>query len=383
MSVTNTTPVIGGNRDTAGSETLLRLVVAGGGTGGHLFPGIAIAREWLRRNPDNRVLFVGTDRSFEKKILAESGLPHTAITAAGMKGLNLFKKIRALGCIPQGITQAAGVLARFKPHVVLGVGGYSSGPVALAAWLRRIPVVLHEQNLLPGITNRLLARIARRIYLSFEQTRLARGDTKALVTGNPVRAEFLSGGAAKAHPDKRFTVLVAGGSQGAHGLNTAVSDALEHLKNPDTLFFVHQTGSADEQAVAGIYARQGIACEVRPFFHDMAARYRRADLVICRAGATTIAEVTAMGKAALFVPFPFAADNHQVLNARTLADDGAARMVEEKDLDGKMLAERIGHYVENPGELARMAARAAAKGKPDAAMVIVDDIYALLGHTQV
>lgn len=380
MPVTNTSPTVNASRDLispAGQP--LRLAIAGGGTGGHLFPGIAIAREWLGRNPESSVLFIGTDRAFEKKVLAESGFAHAAITAAGMKGLGLFKKIRAIGCIPKGIAQAAGILARFRPHLVLGVGGYSSGPVALAAWLRRIPVVLHEQNLLPGITNRLLARVARRIYLSFEQTRLARGKTRALLTGNPVRAEFLSGSDRENRPGKPFTVLVSGGSQGAHGINTAVCAALGSLKDPAALFFIHQTGTADHQEVKSTYIRQGIACEVRPFFNDMAARYRTADLVICRAGATTVAEITAMGKAVIFVPFPFATDNHQVLNARTLVDADAALMVEERDLDGALLAMWIDHFCDNPGQLARMAARAAAKGKPNAAGEIVDDIYALLG----
>ena len=355
----------------------LRLAIAGGGTGGHLFPGIAVARECLGRNPESRVLFVGTDREFEKQILAESGFRHTAISAAGIKGLGLFKKIRALGCIPKGIAQAAGILGRFRPDVVLGVGGYSSGPVGLAAWLRRIPVVLHEQNLLPGITNRLLARFARRIYLSFEQTRLAADTAKLLLTGNPVRAEFLSG-SEKAATDKPFTVLVSGGSQGAHGINTAVCDALPNLSQGARMHFIHQTGPADEKAVAAAYKEAGISCEVRPFFRNMAARYHAADLVICRAGATTVAEITAMGKAVIFVPFPHAADNHQVLNARTLADSGAALMVEEKDLDGALLAGKISHFREHPEELARMAALAARRGKPEAAATIVDDIYKLL-----
>jgi UDP-N-acetylglucosamine--N-acetylmuramyl-(pentapeptide) pyrophosphoryl-undecaprenol N-acetylglucosamine transferase len=374
------TAALHNRRDHAGhgGTRPLRLAIAGGGTGGHLFPGIAIAREWLGRNPENRVLFVGTDRAFEKRILAESGFVHASITAAGIKGLGLFKKIRAAGRIPRGILQAVGILARFRPHVVLGVGGYSSGPVALAAWLRRIPVVLHEQNLLPGITNRLLARIARRIYLSFAQTRLPRGKARTLLTGNPVRAEFLSGGGEKRSPDKPFTVLVSGGSQGAHGINAAVCAALERLKKPKALFFIHQTGESDHKKVAEAYDRQGIPSEVKPFFSDMAARYHRADLVICRAGATTVAEISAMGKAVIFVPFPFAADNHQVLNARTLADEEAALMVEEKDLDGTLLAGWIDHFFENPGELDRMAALAAAKGKPAAAGTIVDDIYALL-----
>jgi len=356
----------------------LRLAIAGGGTGGHLFPGIAIAREWLGRHPESRVLFVGTDRTFEKEILAENGFTHTAITAAGIKGLGLFKKIRALACIPKGIGQAIGILGRFKPHVVLGVGGYSSGPVALAAWLRWIPVVLHEQNLLPGITNRLLARIARRIYLSFEQTHLPGDARRTLFTGNPVREEFLAPADRQRRPDAAFTVLVAGGSQGAHGINAAVCAALETLTDPEGLLFIHQTGNADRDTVAQAYAKSGIRNEVKPFFFDMAARYHRADLVICRAGATTVAEVTAMGKAVLFVPFPQAADNHQVLNARTLADKGAALMVEEKELHGALLAEWINHLRVNPGELARMAALAASRGKPQAAAMIVDDIYHLL-----
>jgi len=379
MPVTDTSPTVSISRNPRSpTGQPLRLAIAGGGTGGHLFPGIAIAREWLGRNPESSVLFVGTDRAFEKKILTESGFAHASITAAGIKGLGLFKKIRALGCIPKGIAQAAAILARFRPHVVLGVGGYSSGPVALAAWLRRIPVVLHEQNLLPGITNRLLARVARRIYLSFEQTRLARGKTRSLFTGNPVRAEFLSGSDRESPAEKPFTVLVSGGSQGAHGINTAVCAALACLKNPTALFFIHQTGPADAQDVEKAYTRQGIQCEVQPFFFDMAARYHTADLVICRAGATTVAEITAMGKAVIFVPFPFAADNHQVLNPRTLVDADAALMVEERNLNGALLAGWIDHFCDNPGQLAQMAARAAAKGKPDAAGAIVDDIYALL-----
>jgi len=356
----------------------LRLAIAGGGTGGHLFPGIAIAREWLGRHPQSRVLFVGTDRPFEKEILAENGFMHTAITAAGIKGLGLFKKIRAMGCIPKGLAQAMGILGRFKPHVVLGVGGYSSGPVALAAWLRWIPVVLHEQNLLPGITNRLLARIARRIYLSFEQTRLPGDARRTLLTGNPVRAEFLTAPDRQILTDPGFTVLVAGGSQGAHGINAALCAALADLTDPEGLFFIHQTGAADQAMVARAYAKTGIHSEVKAFFFDMAARYHRADLVICRAGATTVAEISAMGKAVIFVPFPHAADNHQVLNARTLADNGAALMIEEKDLSGARLAKWINHLRVNPGELLQMARRAASQGKPQAAVTIVDDIYHLL-----
>lgn len=369
--------------NTGAKDSALRLAIAGGGTGGHLFPGIAIAREWLHRNPKNSVLFVGTNQEFEKKIVAESGFAHASITAAGIKGLGLFKQLRALSCIPKGVAQSAGILSRFRPHVVLGVGGYSSGPVALAAWLRRTPFVLHEQNLLPGITNRMLTRVARRIYLSFEQTRLPRGKAKTVLTGNPVREEFLSGSIKEDRSEKPFTILVSGGSQGAHAINKAVYAALACLKNPTGLFFIHQTGPADRQAVEAAYARKGIRSRVQPFFFDMAAQYHAADLVICRAGATTVAEVAAMGKAVIFIPFPFAADNHQVLNARTLADDGAALMVEEKEVTGAILANWIDHFFENPQELARMASLAAKKGNPDAAGTIVDDIYQLLASSGV
>ena len=350
------------------------LLIAGGGTGGHLFPGIAVADEWCARSPENRVLFAGTDKAFEKDALGRAGYPHRAIVSAGIKGLGLWRKIKAAAMVPVGMMQSAVIIMRYRPTVVLGVGGYSSGPVTLAAWLMRIPVVLHEQNSIPGITNRLMAGRARRVYVSFPDTHFAAPDVRPVITGNPVRSGFVTPGMAEEPADGSFRVLVIGGSQGAHAINTAVIDSLGHLPASKEMHFVHQTGPADEAMVQDAYDAAGVPHEASAFFHDMPERYRRADLVICRAGATTIAEVTAMGRAVIFVPFPHAADNHQVVNASRLVERQAAEMIEEKEVDGVLLASRMAHYMAHPERRQQMADNARALGHPDAAAAIVDDI---------
>jgi UDP-N-acetylglucosamine--N-acetylmuramyl-(pentapeptide) pyrophosphoryl-undecaprenol N-acetylglucosamine transferase len=256
--------------------------------------------------------------------------------------------------------------------------------VIIGAWLRRIPVVIHEQNILPGITNRILARFANRIYISFQNTESGLDPRKVRWTGNPVRNELLAdcdGQAAENRDDTGkapFTVLIIGGSQGAHAINMAIIEALEALKDLDLLHFVHQTGAADEQPVREAYRRHGIRCTVQSFFDNMAGLYRRADLLICRAGATTVAEITALGKAVIFIPFPHAADNHQVLNAGMLADEGAAEMIVEADLSAEILSRKIAYYAAHRQALTDMAAKARQFGQPDAAKNIVDDCYALV-----
>lgn len=362
----------------------LRLIVAGGGTGGHLFPGIAIAEEFIARNAANRVLFASSGRPFERTVLAAKGFEHRAISAAGLKGQGLFKQLRALLIIPRGLLESLAILRAFGPDLVLSVGGYSAGPMALAAWLRRVPVVLQEQNTLPGITNRLLGRLARRVYTAFAESERHFAARKVLLTGNPVRREILAcRTAATAAPsperERPFTVLVVGGSQGAHRINLAVIESLPLLGDSSRVAFIHQTGADDEASVAEAYRRSGITATVRAFFDDMDAQYRRADLIVCRAGATTVAELTVVGRGVIFVPYPFAADDHQVLNARALVAAGAAEMILEKDLDGGRLAERVAHYAARPRQLAAMAVRARDLGRPDAAARIVDDICRLLG----
>lgn len=367
------------------SSTAGRLLIAGGGTGGHLFPGIAIAREFMARNAQNAVLFVSTGNPFERKTLSRAGFPLETVSVAGIKGRGIWQKFKSLALIPLGIVQSGWIIKNFMPDLVLGVGSYAAGPVVLTAWMAGIPVVLHEQNILPGITNRALARFARRIYVSFENT-AGRFDTaKIRLTGNPVRREILSPAAAEDREDDKrpdrtsvLNILIVGGSQGAHAINMAVVAALPLIRQKERLRVVHQTGVGDEDHVRAAYADQGVNAVVGAFFDDIDRRYRQADLIICRAGATTVAEITAVGKAALFIPFPFAADDHQRLNAEALAAQGAAEMIEEKHLAAADLAQRVDRFANDRTALNRMADQARKLGRPEAARLIVDDCYKLL-----
>lgn len=362
----------------------LKVVMAGGGTGGHLFPGIAIAREFMARNSATRIIFVSTGNRLEKAVLSKAGFDLRSIQVAGIKGRGIWNQIKSVLKIPGATLAAVGLLKKFSPDLTVGLGSYSAGPVVIGAWLMRIPIAIHEQNILPGITNRILARFADRIYISFENTKSRLNPQKAHWTGNPVRQELLESvgrpkdGTAQANRQSRFTVLIIGGSQGAHRINMAMIEALEHLQNAERLHFVHQTGEADEAAVSNAYRENKVSAEAQSFFDDMAAQYRQADLIICRAGATTVAEITALGKAAIFIPFPYAADNHQMLNAADLAKDGAAEIIVEKELNSKLLSQKIEHYRDHPQALEDMATKARGYGKPEAAKNIVDDCYRLL-----
>jgi len=366
------------------SNRPLRIVIAGGGTGGHLFPGIAIAQEFEARNSASRIIFVSTGNPMERSVLAKANYELRCITAAGIKGRGMWNQLVSVLKIPQGILQSGRILKDFSPDLAFGLGSYSAGPVIIAAWLRRIPIVIHEQNILPGITNRILARVANRIYISFENTKSNLDSRKVRWTGNPVRNELLAhctGQAAEKNDhtgNATFTVLILGGSQGAHAINKAIIEALDALKNKEDLYFVHQTGEADEQQAKEAYRRNNIRCTVQSFFDNMAELYGRAHLLICRAGATTVAETTALGKAVIFIPFPYAADNHQVLNAGLLADAGAAEMIVEKDLSPEILSRKIDYYAAHREALNNMAAKASQFGQPNAAKNIVDDCYQLV-----
>ncbi len=364
----------------------LRVVIAGGGTGGHLFPGIAVAEEFCARNPKNSVLFVGTGNPFEVSILSGTGFAHRRITAEGVKGRGIKNQLVAMLKIPLGVLQSVVILKSFKPHLVMGVGGYSAGPLVVGAWLLRIKNVLHEQNILPGITNRMLSRFANRIYVSFPETKWGAAIEKIRFTGNPVRKEIVQAAkrqknaeVAASKKKRRFSILILGGSQGAHRINMAILESLKYLENKEKMFFAHQTGVHDEAQVRQGYDEQAVASDVRAFFKDMDEQYQNADLIICRAGATTVAEITALGKAAIFIPFPFAADNHQALNAQSLVRAGAAEMIAEKDLSAKVMAQRINHYARQPEALRQMGTRSRKFGRVDAAATIVDDCYELVG----
>ena len=369
-----------GGASKPGESRPLRIAIAGGGTGGHLFPGLAIAQEFTARNKRNRIVFISTGNPLERSVLGRTDFPLETITAEGIKGRGIWNQARSALKIPKGIIEAWRILKTYKPDLTVGLGSYSAGPVVMGAWLLRTKIVLHEQNILPGITNRILAPFADRIYVSFDDTRARFAPHKIRLTGNPVRKELLNNHSAEAAAPglEKFCVLIIGGSQGAHRINTTLVEALGHLTHKDGLFFIHQTGAADEPMVAEAYRHQNVAARVQAFFRQMGPLYKQADLIICRAGATTVAEVTAMGKAVIFVPFPFAADDHQTLNAATLADRGAAELVHEKELRADALAQKIEYYASHPEALETMAAKAAQLGHPAAAKKIVDDCYELV-----
>ncbi len=361
------------------SEKALRVMIAGGGTGGHLFPGLAIAQEFMSRNNGNHVVFISTGNTLERSVLSKTDFKLETIPAEGIKGRGLWKQLKSALKIPGGIMKSLRILKSHKPDLVLGLGSYSAGPVVISAWLLRTKIALHEQNILPGITNRILARFADRIFVSFTDTETRFSPQKTRLTGNPVRKELLNHQAVDQKIDSEsFCVLIIGGSQGAHSINMAVMEALNHLANKEGLYFIHQTGTADEQMVTEAYRRLEIPATVQSFFGRMAPMYKQADLIICRAGATTVAEVTALGKAVIFIPFPFAADDHQTLNANTMAGQGAAVIIDEKDLHPRDLGQKIEYYATHPEALNAMSSKAAQLGHPDAAKQIVDECYDLV-----
>ena len=369
-----------GDPSRSGAPRALRVVIAGGGTGGHLFPGLAIAQEFMARNQRSTIFFVSTGNALERSVLSETNFKLETITAAGIKGRGRWNQVKSALKIPKGIIESLRILKDCQPDLILGLGSYSAGPVVVGAWLLGKKIALHEQNILPGITNRILARFADRIYVSFDDTRARFDPQKVLLTGNPVRRELLNHhqGQEFIRGSKSFCVLIIGGSQGAHSINLTVIEALNRLTQKENLFFIHQTGSADEQMVKAAYQRLNIAARVQSFFKHMAPLYKQADLIVCRAGATTVAEITALGKAVIFIPFPFAADDHQALNAGTLVRQGAAEMILQKDLNAEVLSQKIDHYAAHPQTLEAMAARARKLGHPDAAKRIVDDCYQII-----
>ncbi len=368
-----------------------KMVIAGGGTGGHFFPGIAVAQEFLSRHQFNRIMFISIGNAFENAVLAKYGFNLLKITAAGIKGRGLKNQIIALLQIPKGVVESLYLLnACFypcKPDIIFGVGSYASAPVVLAGRLLKLKSAIHEQNMRPGITNRLLAWLVSRIYSSFSNTRFKLfGKSehpfikkKILVTGNPIRREFRrSSGKLTLNNDSQFTVLISGGSQGAHHINMTLIEMLSHLKG--AYRFIHQTGTDDAAIVRDAYKRNGVKALVKPFFQDIAKQYRNADIIVCRAGATTLAEITALGKMAIFIPFPYATDNHQELNAAGLVAAGEEEMIPESELTAPRLAQRIDYYASHPNHLRQKAAYSKILSHPDAARIIVDDCYRLIAN---
>jgi len=347
----------------------MRAILAGGGTGGHVIPAIAIAQE-LRRRYASEVLFIGTERGLEKRLVPAAGFPLQFVKIGALNKVGLATRVKTLFNLPRALFDAGRMLNEFQPDVVIGVGGYASGPAMLSALRRRIPTPAFEPNLVPGFANRMIARFVSAAAVHFEQT--AQYFRNPVVTGVPVRPAFFQ------IPRKLYvpaapTLLVFGGSQGARAINQAMVRAAPKLmKRLPGLQVVHQTGERDYDLVHGAYVQAGIPAEVHKFIDDMPGLFARADLVLCRSGASTVAEIAAAGKPAVFVPFPLAADDHQRRNAEALEQAQAAVVIEETRLDEVWLVDSIAALLEDPARLAGMAEAARAMAHPNAAKDIAE-----------
>ncbi|MDO9515722.1 MAG: undecaprenyldiphospho-muramoylpentapeptide beta-N-acetylglucosaminyltransferase [Syntrophales bacterium] len=357
----------------------IRIIIAGGGTGGHLFPAVAIAEEFLERSQMSDVLFIGTERGLEARLLPGLGFALRTITVEGVKGRGPIKMIGGLLKIPRSVAQSVSILREFRPDITLGVGGYASGPAVIAAHFMGIKTAIAEQNALPGFTNRILGRFVDRVFSSFPDRGRWFAAVKTIVTGNPVRKEFAKGIKKSRKRGSTFSILVFGGSQGAGAINRAVVESMRYLEDmKDSLVITHQAGKGDLDEVSKAYRDRGVHAEVHPFITDMASAYGSADLLICRAGATSIAEITASGKASVLIPYPFAVGGHQELNARVLADAGAAEMILEDRLDGKTLAGVIRRLAGSPETIRMMEEESERLGNVKAAAHIVDECMIML-----
>jgi UDP-N-acetylglucosamine--N-acetylmuramyl-(pentapeptide) pyrophosphoryl-undecaprenol N-acetylglucosamine transferase len=356
----------------------MKIIIAGGGTGGHLFPGIAVAEEFLKRDPANRILFAGTRHGIEARVIPREGYQIRFLKAEGMVGRSLLRQIKAVFLFIFSLFQAMRIITTERPDIVIGVGGYASAGMVLAARIRGITTVVMEQNSVPGFANRFLGRFAGAIAVTYQESFSYFDRDRTFLTGNPVRKSILSKdspatGTAFAAGKDRFNILVFGGSQGARAINRAITEALNYLLDiRQNIQFIHQTGERELKAAADAYRKLGFKGTVEPFIYRMADAYEAADMVICRAGATTLAEVTATGKAAVLVPYPFAASNHQEFNARKLEDMGAAIVILERQLTGEHLAKAIRELYENGDRRAQIQKASKAIGRTDAAERIVD-----------
>jgi UDP-N-acetylglucosamine--N-acetylmuramyl-(pentapeptide) pyrophosphoryl-undecaprenol N-acetylglucosamine transferase len=364
---------------TRGAEPL-RVVIAGGGTGGHLYPGLAVAQELRRREHGATVTFAGTALGIEARVVPREGFELDVLRSAGLKGKSIAAVARGVVLLPASAVDAWRILSRRRPHAVVGVGGYSSGPVVMLAAVRRIPTMVLEQNAVPGFANRALARVIDAAAVTYEET-LAWFGSKGFVSGNPVRAGFVEARASAVDRNPcagaaGHRLLVFGGSQGAHAINVAMIEAAPLLAGRG-IDVTHQTGRADLEVVRQAYREAGLRARVEPFLDHMDREMAEADLVVCRAGATTLAELTAAGRPALLVPLPTATDDHQRRNAAALVRAGAAEVLEQRDMTGATLATSVQRLLADPARRAQLAAAAHQLARPDAAQVIVDRIVAL------
>jgi UDP-N-acetylglucosamine--N-acetylmuramyl-(pentapeptide) pyrophosphoryl-undecaprenol N-acetylglucosamine transferase len=357
-------------------------IIAGGGTGGHLFPGIAVAGELAKRYRNASILFVVGRRKMESEILSDYGYEMTSINLEGLKGRGWKKGLAVLCKIPGSLLRSARILRGFSPDMVLGMGGYSSGPLCLTASFMGIATAIHEQNSYPGLTNRLLARFVDCVFLSFADAGKHLKPRSWFLSGNPVRQELLAlSGDTGAANRSGFTLLAVGGSQGARAINKAFAEALRILKDQGRLIHViHQTGQTDYERAVKDYQEKGIKGQLAPFIKDMGRAYHRADLIIGRAGASTVFELAALAKPSILIPYPYAANQHQKHNAQSLVKIGGAEMICQSDLSGQKLAQVIIKYIDSPSDLEEMGRQAQKLARHNAAGLIVDKLEQIINQ---
>ncbi|RUM41855.1 MAG: undecaprenyldiphospho-muramoylpentapeptide beta-N-acetylglucosaminyltransferase [Desulfobulbus sp.] len=357
----------------------MRIIITGGGTGGHLFPGIALATALQEQGRECEIMFIGTSRQLDQDTLAGYDFATASISCMGLKGKGLFNRLKSISILPGAVMEAMRIIKNFQPDLVFGVGGYVTGPVLMAAKLLSVPTCIHEQNSVPGLANRMISRFVDRVFISIPGPSFP--EKKTIITGNPVRQEILTA-AENRKPENAspLTLLVLGGSLGAHRINLLMVEAMAAITSNEEIDveILHQTGRADEETVRAGYEKNGVTADVAPFYTDMAGVYQKADLVVARAGATTLAELAVMGLPALLIPYPYAADDHQARNAQYYVAGGGAVMYREEELTGERLAEVLKEMLSGSGERQIMSANMKKMGRPEATRRIVDDCLQLI-----
>jgi len=362
----------------------MRVIIAGGGTGGHVFPGLAVAEELRNRDASTEIVFAGTEQGIEARVVPREGYPIKFLRAEGLVGVSLKKKVRAMVNVLLSIGDSYRIIKSVRPDIVIGVGGYASGVITAVAYLMSVPTMILEQNAVPGFTNKILGKIVNSICITYQESLSFFPRAKTFLTGNPVRMNVLRGNSEAAYrlfslEKGLFTIFAFGGSAGAKSINRALVDALQYLRDlKDMIQFLHQTGLKDYEAVREAYRQEGFKGTITPFIYQMGEAYAVADIVISRAGATTLAELTALGKPALLVPYPHAAGDHQEVNARKLLEIGAARMIPDRELSGEALANTIRELYANESVRAGMHRSGMAVGRPEASARIADIAMSLI-----
>ncbi|MCI5225202.1 MAG: undecaprenyldiphospho-muramoylpentapeptide beta-N-acetylglucosaminyltransferase [Candidatus Electrothrix sp. AX2] len=366
-------------------EKHLRIIITGGGTGGHLFPGIALATALQQKYPDCKIMFIGTQRQLDQKALAGFSFQRESIACMGLKGMGLKHRIKSLLRLPFAVLEAWKIIKGFQPDLVFGVGGYVTGPVLLAARLRFVPTCIHEQNSISGLANRMTSSFVSRIFVSIPGD-YPFSEQKTVISGNPVRQEIITAAQRKqqqgtrAEREKVLTLLIMGGSLGAHRINMLMLDVAAQFdeQQKKLVKLIHQTGSADKDKVRDGYAVAGVQAEVRDFFTDMASLYSQADLVLARAGATSLAELAVMGLPAVLIPYPYAANDHQAKNAAYYVAGGGSVMYRESDLDAQQLYKILSQLLDDVDKLQQMGYSMNRMGQPEATQHILENCIELI-----